>query len=215
LHQNGVVHRDLKPENMLFVSPDLDAEIKIADFGLAKMRLMGGDDAPDENLGGLRTPCGSPAYVAPEVLMRTEYDKGVDMWSMGVILYVLLSGCPPFDDECTPKMYESIKLGDWSFPSPEWGGITDSAKDLVSRLLTVNPRDRATADQAMAHPWLRAGIVHNAAEPSALAPDALLMLPDTPLMSPGVMKKQLGKINFQLAVAAASQHNYHGRPLGC
>ena len=119
LHGKGIIHRDLKPENLLFASPDdKAAQIKISDFGLAK--IWSGDTLA-------RTACGSPNYVAPEVLLNEMrgYTFVVDMWSVGVIVYVLLCGFCPFFDENTPALFKAITRGVYSFPSPYWDGISD------------------------------------------------------------------------------------------
>jgi len=146
LHSIGIVHRDLKPENLIYLSPKNDSPIKITDFGLAKYR-SGKDMA-------MTTACGTPGYVAPEVLKNEPYDKAVDMWSLGVILYILLCGFPPFYHESTAQLYKQIKKGEYDFPDPYWTDISDSAKDLVRCLLCVPPKDRYTAAQVLAHPWI-------------------------------------------------------------
>jgi len=146
MHKNGVVHRDLKPENLLFETKSDVSTIKIIDFGLAKVN----DDA-------MRTPCGTPGYVAPEILSDKEYGKEVDMWSIGVILYILLCGFPPFYDNTgnLRNLYSQIKKGAFQFPSPYWDNISEGAKDLIKRLLTVDPRKRYTGPQVLAHPWTK------------------------------------------------------------
>eukprot|EP00906_Rhabdomonas_costata_P023205 RCo033410 len=150
LHSKGIIHRDLKPENLLFSSPAPDAEIKMSDFGLAK--IWRGDML-------VKTACGSPNYVAPEVLLNEMhgYSFAVDMWSVGVILYVLCCGFCPFYDENTPALFSAITRGKYSFPSPFWDNISDECKHLISNLLVVDPKKRYTAEQALQHPW----ILHN------------------------------------------------------
>ena len=126
LHGKGIIHRDLKPENLLFASPDdKAAQIKISDFGLAK--IWSGDTLA-------RTACGSPNYVAPEVLLNEMrgYTFVVDMWSVGVIVYVLLCGFCPFFDENTPALFKAITRGDYSFPTPYWDGISDDVCFYIS-----------------------------------------------------------------------------------
>jgi calcium/calmodulin-dependent protein kinase I len=145
LHKNGIVHRDIKPDNLLFTSEDDNAEVKIADFGFA--RYIG--DA------GLREPCGSPAYVAPEIVNEENYNKAVDMWSVGVTLYILLCGFPPFYDEIMEKLFVQIKEGRYDFPDPYWTKVSASAKELISSMLKVNPKERITAEDALAHPWIK------------------------------------------------------------
>jgi len=147
LHSRGIVHRDLKPENLLLKSPNSLTEIKIADFGLSK--IIGPD-----NMVRMLTACGTPSYVAPEVLLSTGYDKEVDLWSIGVITYILLCGFPPFYDECLSNLFEDIMHARYEYPEEYWSHISDEAKDFVSRLLLVNPHQRMTATQALQHPWL-------------------------------------------------------------
>jgi calcium/calmodulin-dependent protein kinase I len=148
LHKKGIIHRDLKPENLLYSSPDEDAEIKLADFGLSK--IVGLDDESAVT----NTTCGTPGYVAPEVLRMKGYDRSVDMWSIGVILYILLCGFPPFYEENTAKLFQTIMDGKYDFPDPEWTSISESAKDLIQRMLTVDSKKRITADEALEHPWI-------------------------------------------------------------
>jgi serine/threonine protein kinase len=146
LHARGIVHRDLKPENILLASKADDAPIKVADFGLARM-IKKGDM--------MKTACGTPGYVAPEVLQNKGYSSGaVDMWSTGVILYILLCGFPPFYEEELPALFDQILKGRYDFPTPWWDNISDGAKNLVRRMLTVDPNKRITATQAIADPWI-------------------------------------------------------------
>jgi len=147
IHKIGIVHRDLKPENLLYLNKDPDSPIKITDFGLAKFR--------PNNSVDMHTACGTPGYVAPEVLKNENYTKAVDLWSLGVILYILLCGFPPFYHQKTSELYKLIKKGEFDFPAPYWTDISDSAKDLVRRLLTVDPKGRITAEEVLQHPWVR------------------------------------------------------------
>lgn len=149
LHKIGIVHRDLKPENLLYVTPDKSSLIKLTDFGLAKHIAK----QPT-----MLTACGTPGYVAPEVLTGDPYGPEVDLWSVGVILYVLLCGYPPFYNQNTQALYRSIMLGKYEFASPYWDEISDAAKNLVSRLLTVDPQKRATPADVLAHPWIVGGM---------------------------------------------------------
>ncbi|CAM9242759.1 unnamed protein product, partial [Choristocarpus tenellus] len=145
-HDRGIVHRDLKPENLLLVSEDNDALVKVADFGFAQKFM------PDI---GLTTQCGTPGYVAPEILMRKKYNQAVDMWSVGVITYVLLGGYPPFHDENQTKLFMKIKKGVYVFHPEYWSDISSEAKDLISKMLTVDPKKRITASEALEHPYLK------------------------------------------------------------
>jgi len=143
-HSLGIAHRDLKPENLLYETKDAGSVIKITDFGLA--RFINNDMAT--------TACGTPGYVAPEVLIGKGYGKEVDFWSIGVILYVLLCGFPPFYEETNQELFETIKKGKFDFPSPYWDDISDMAKGLIKGLLHVDPKKRMNADQILEHPWV-------------------------------------------------------------
>jgi len=143
-HSLGIVHRDLKPENLLLENETDDTNIKVTDFGLS--RIYSHDMI-------MQTACGTPGYVAPEVLECRGYDKEVDMWSAGVILYILLCGYPPFYSEKEPELFESIMQANYSFHIPYWDHISDEAKDLICHLLVVNPKERYTATEAIQHQW--------------------------------------------------------------
>ncbi|TMW55519.1 hypothetical protein Poli38472_010401 [Pythium oligandrum] len=143
-HDNNVVHRDLKPENLLMTSKSDDADIKLADFGFAK-RVTG---------DGLATACGTPGYVAPEILAQKPYGKTVDIWSIGIITYILLCGYPPFHDDSQSMLFRKIKAGKFEFDSPYWDNISVDAKDLISKMLIVDTKQRWTADQLLTHKWI-------------------------------------------------------------
>uniref|UniRef100_A0A6I8S082 calcium/calmodulin-dependent protein kinase n=1 Tax=Xenopus tropicalis TaxID=8364 RepID=A0A6I8S082_XENTR len=145
-HLNGIVHRDLKPENLLLASKLKGAAVKLADFGLA-IEVQGDQQA----WFGF---AGTPGYLSPEVLRKDPYGKPVDMWACGVILYILLVGYPPFWDEDQHRLYQQIKAGAYDFPSPEWDTVTPEAKDLINKMLTINPAKRITAAEALRHPWI-------------------------------------------------------------
>uniref|UniRef100_A0A673HN80 calcium/calmodulin-dependent protein kinase n=1 Tax=Sinocyclocheilus rhinocerous TaxID=307959 RepID=A0A673HN80_9TELE len=145
-HVNGIVHRDLKPENLLLASKMKGAAVKLADFGLA-IEVQGDQQA----WFGF---AGTPGYLSPEVLRKDPYGKPVDMWACGVILYILLVGYPPFWDEDQHRLYQQIKAGAYDFPSPEWDTVTPEAKDLINKMLTINPSKRITATEALKHPWI-------------------------------------------------------------
>ncbi|KAF9350216.1 hypothetical protein BGX34_001349 [Mortierella sp. NVP85] len=175
LHEErGVVHRDIKPENILFepipiipspgYTPDEEnkedegvfipgiggggiGRVKIADFGLSKIVW-------DEQT---MTPCGTVGYTAPEIVKDERYSKAVDMWALGCVLYTLLVGFPPFYDESIQALTEKVARGQYTFLSPWWDEISLEVKDLISHLLCVNPDERYTIDQFLAHPWIQAG----------------------------------------------------------
>ncbi|GLE08443.1 hypothetical protein PINS_up019626 [Pythium insidiosum] len=145
-HDANVVHRDLKPENLLLTSKDDDASIKLADFGFAKKIEF--------DTAGLATACGTPGYVAPEILEGQQYGKAVDIWSIGVITYILLCGYPPFHDDNHNALFKKIKRGKYQFDSPYWDHVSDDAKDLIGKMLVVNPAERWTATQLLEHKWV-------------------------------------------------------------
>uniref|UniRef100_A0A8C3Q7Y6 Uncharacterized protein n=1 Tax=Geospiza parvula TaxID=87175 RepID=A0A8C3Q7Y6_GEOPR len=145
LHDMGIVHRDLKPENLLYYSMDEDSKIMISDFGLSKIEGCG---------SVMSTACGTPGYVAPEVLAQKPYSKAVDCWSIGVIAYILLCGYPPFYDENDAKLFEQILQAEYEFDSPYWDDISDSAKDFIQHLMEKDPGKRFTCEQALQHPWI-------------------------------------------------------------
>nr|XP_007970007.2 serine/threonine-protein kinase DCLK3 [Chlorocebus sabaeus] len=146
MHDKSIVHRDLKPENLLVQrNEDKSTTLKLADFGLAKHVVR-----------PIFTVCGTPTYVAPEILSEKGYGLEVDMWAAGVILYILLCGFPPFrsPERDQDELFNIIQLGHFEFLPPYWDNISDAAKDLVSRLLVVDPKKRYTAHQVLQHPWI-------------------------------------------------------------
>ncbi|KHG10111.1 CDPK-related protein kinase [Gossypium arboreum] len=144
-HLQGVVHRDLKPENFLFTSGGEDADMKLIDFGLSDFIR------PDERLNDI---VGSAYYVAPEVLHRS-YSLEADIWSIGVITYILLCGSRPFWARTESGIFRSVLRSDPNFDDLPWPSVTPEAKDFVKRLLNKDYRKRMTAVQALTHPWLR------------------------------------------------------------
>jgi len=149
LHSLGIAHRDLKPENLLCSGDGSNMTIKIADFGLSKIFAGGAQ---------LETSCGTPDYAAPEVLTgEFAYDKSVDLWSVGVITYVLLCGYPPFYAQSQPLLFEKIINADYDFPEPEWTYISETAKDFIKQLLVLDPKKRMNVEQCFNHPFLGGG----------------------------------------------------------
>ncbi|XP_072277551.1 ribosomal protein S6 kinase alpha-1 isoform X2 [Pyxicephalus adspersus] len=150
LHSQGVVHRDLKPSNILYVDESGNPEsIRICDFGFAKQLRA-------EN-GLLMTPCYTANFVAPEVLKRQGYDEGCDIWSLGILLYTMLAGYTPFANgpEDTPdEILLRIGSGKFTLKGGNWNTVSESAKDLVSRMLHVDPHRRLTARQVLQHEWI-------------------------------------------------------------
>ncbi|XP_073332180.1 serine/threonine-protein kinase DCLK2 isoform X4 [Pagrus major] len=146
LHSINIVHRDIKPENLLvFEYPDGTKSLKLGDFGLATVVE-----------GPLYTVCGTPTYVAPEIIAESGYGLKVDIWAAGVITYILLCGFPPFRSESNMQedLFDQILLGRLDFPSPYWDNITDSAKELIGKMLQVNAEARYTAQDILCHPWV-------------------------------------------------------------
>ncbi|ONM27915.1 calcium-dependent protein kinase 17 isoform X1 [Zea mays] len=159
-HSLGVMHRDLKPENFLFVNQKEDAPLKAIDFGLSiffKPALIcfagRGEDLLGQSCEIFSDVVGSPYYVAPEVLKK-RYGCEVDVWSAGVIIYILLSGVPPFWAESEQGIFKQVLKGGLDFSSDPWPSISESAKDLVRKMLNRDPRKRLTAHDALCHPWV-------------------------------------------------------------
>ncbi|XP_016794370.2 serine/threonine-protein kinase Chk2 isoform X1 [Pan troglodytes] len=150
LHENGIIHRDLKPENVLLSSQEEDCLIKITDFGHSK--ILG-----ETSL--MRTLCGTPTYLAPEVLVSVGtagYNRAVDCWSLGVILFICLSGYPPFSEHRTQvSLKDQITSGKYNFIPEVWAEVSEKALDLVKKLLVVDPKARFTTEEALRHPWLQ------------------------------------------------------------
>lgn len=144
-HENGIVHRDLKPENILLATRSSSSPIKLADFGLATYIKQG------QSLSGT---VGSPFYIAPEVLAG-GYNEAADVWSAGVILYILLSGMPPFWGKTKSRIFESVRSAELRFPSDPWDGVSDSAKELIARMLCRDPAQRLTAKHVLDHSWMK------------------------------------------------------------
>jgi len=148
-HANGVCHRDLKPENFLYLDQSEDSHIKIIDFGLAKIFKSSDKD-------GEKTPMtsrvGTSYYISPEVLAG-NYDESCDIWSAGVILYILLSGYPPFNGNTDLKIIEKVKKCAYSLETAEWKKVSESAKDLIKKML-CKPESRLTAAEILKHEWM-------------------------------------------------------------
>lgn len=206
LHRQFVVHRDVKPENILL---DEDCStIKLTDFGFARclMTTEGGDAVVESAVDcQLMEVLGTPGYMAPEILRAGLYhDSGgygrpVDVWAAGVVMYTLLVGCPPFWHRKQMIMLRNIMEGRYSFGSPEWDDITEAPKNLIRRMLCVDPRQRITADQALKHEFFCGPVARAEAEPLAGSHPV-----PTPL-SPAKPSQQpfLARAKFRLAVNCA------------
>ncbi|XP_067250803.1 MAP kinase-interacting serine/threonine-protein kinase 2b isoform X2 [Chanodichthys erythropterus] len=185
--RGGMAHRDLKPENILCEHEHRISPVKICDFDLGSGIKLNSDSSPIST-PELLTPCGSAEYMAPEVVEAfneeaTIYDKRCDLWSLGVILYIMLSGYPPFVGRCGSDcgwengepcqacqntLFESIQEGKYEFPEKEWAHISSSAKDLISKLLVRDAKKRLSAAQVLQHPWVQGGALD--CPPSSILP---------------------------------------------
>jgi len=200
MHSLNIIHRDLKPENLLLTSNGPTAEVKLIDFGLAKVMS---DSIQARSFLGTR------GYLAPEMLQRHTYDKAIDIWALGVIVFVLLCGCLPFDDDSAKIESESDARMKFTLRFPRWASnLSLPAKDLLQRLLAVDPKDRIHADQALRHPWVigRAVTPNNYLQsPSILAGKRREeRSPMTPRM-----QAARNKINMPAAPGAVGSGNAH------
>lgn len=155
LHMHDIVHRDIKPENVLCKTKSWPLQVKLADFGLADFAEDGEINEQQQNM------IGTPGYVAPEVVKREKYGAAVDMWAVGVLLYIMLSGKMPFYGRDDVACLRMIASGKYSMPPREWDKISEDAISLVRGLLQLNPGKRLTANAALQHKWL--------ADPSSLS----------------------------------------------
>jgi len=144
-HAKNVVHRDLKPENLLMDTPDKNATLKVIDFGTSQVF---------DNKHKMSTKIGTPMYIAPEVLNKS-YTEKCDVWSCGVILYVLLSGSQPFAGTSEYEVYQKIKRGVYTMTGHRWEAVTKTAKDLVKNMMLYDPSQRYSALEALNHPWIQ------------------------------------------------------------
>ncbi|WKY04307.1 hypothetical protein Q1695_005367 [Nippostrongylus brasiliensis] len=188
LHKMNIAHRDIKPENLLYVDDSPNASLKLTDFGFAKR-------TDESEPLGLATACYTPYYCAPEVLGAEKYDKSCDLWSVGVVMYILLCGYPPFFSQnglpMSPGMKAKIKSGQYTFPSPEWDCVSEAAKDLIKKLLKTDAAERISIEQTMQHKW----ITH------------YKKVPDTPLFTSTVLvdqKAQWGEMQDEMEKTLAS-----------
>uniref|UniRef100_A0A0N4WBH4 non-specific serine/threonine protein kinase n=1 Tax=Haemonchus placei TaxID=6290 RepID=A0A0N4WBH4_HAEPC len=188
LHRMNIAHRDIKPENLLYVDNTPNSRLKLTDFGFAKR-------TDESEPLGLATACYTPYYCAPEVLGAEKYDKSCDLWSVGVVMYILLCGYPPFFSQnglpMSPGMKAKIKSGQYTFPSPEWDCVSEAAKDLIKKLLKTDAAERITIEQTMQHKW----ITH------------FQKVPDTPLFTSTVLvdqKAQWGEMQDEMEKTLAS-----------
>jgi len=169
LHDMNIAHRDLKPENLLYTRKDNLGVLKLTDFGFAKETHV---------RDTLQTPCYTPYYVAPEVLGPEKYDKSCDIWSLGVIMYILLCGFPPFYSNhglaISPGMKRRIRSGQYEFPNPEWENVSRDAKDLIKGMLKTDPQKRLKIDDVIKNKWIA----------------QYTTVPQTPLLTSQVLKEE-------------------------
>jgi len=156
LHALNIVHRDLKPENIMFLNKDMSLEkinVKIIDFGLAVQSEQ-----------KLHQPCGTPNYIAPEIVKNEPYHSAVDIWALGVILYFLLSGTNPFLGAYVnnQELYKSIKKAKVTFPEKHWRKVSEESKDLIQHMLQKRTQKRYTAEKILNHPWIKGNKINGA-----------------------------------------------------
>lgn len=180
LHKKGIAHRDLKPENVLCEFEDQLCPVKLCDFDLGSGIKFNSQLTSPISTPALLTPVGSAEFMAPEVVEAfmddserdLAYDKRCDLWSLGIIMYILLCGYPPFSGNCGTQcgwnqgepcnacqelLFQSIQDGHFDFPETEWRDISSEAKDLISKLLVKDARQRLSAEMLLAHPWVKYG----------------------------------------------------------
>lgn len=156
-----VAHRDLKPENLLLATKSMDSPMKLTDFGMSKVYQTA------EVQGTMSTRCGTPGYVAPEIISKMPYTEKVDLWSVGVVVYIMLCGRPPFYGENDVAVMRKITQGKYKFPKQYWSNVSDDAKSFITHLLQVNPTQRPTCAEALQHKWLTGMVPAPAARPSS------------------------------------------------
>ena len=172
LHGHGIVHRDLKPENFLMDDTTENSEVKLIDFGLSKRF------SEAQEMEKMHTVVGTPYYVAPEVL-KGNYDKNCDVWSLGVILFVFLCGYPPFEGDNNKEIFRNVLKQPLTFDPADWNTISDSAKDLVRKMLDKDPATRISAQACLEHPWFTSNDIeanHAGHDPALLHEDKLQVL---------------------------------------
>ena len=198
MHSRGVVHRDLKPENLLYEDASDDADIKIVDLGFARLK-------PENE--GMTTPCFTLHYAAPEVLRRAvqkegAYNESCDLWSLGVILYTMLSGKAPFQrssrDDSAAAIMQRIKGGEFKVNSTEWGSVSEEAKKIIKGLLTVDPSKRLTMQELRKNEWIQGSNSQ--------------VFSITPLQTPSVLswsKKSVSNVQNQISATMDAFHMAH------
>lgn len=202
-HDNGIVHRDLKPENILLATKSLSSPIKLADFGLATYIK------PGHSLHGT---VGSPFYIAPEVLAG-GYNQAADVWSAGVILYILLSGMPPFWGKSKSRIFDAVRAAELRFPPKFWDQISTSAKDLITGMLCKDPFKRLNTAQVLAHSWVQDGAL--VAQESNMQDNlncGQLKICGGSFSTPFIAKDQAYSFTYELPVTAGDQQGHSPTP---
>lgn len=168
LHDQNIAHRDLKPENLLYSEKGGKGILKLTDFGFAKECT---------SRDSLQTPCYTPYYAAPQILGPEKYDKSCDIWALGVIMYIMLVGFPPFYSKhgqpISPGMKQRIRSGQYSFADPEWRNVSQMAKDLITGMLKTNQDERLTIDQVLKSKWI----------------SQYNLVPETPLLTSSILNE--------------------------
>lgn len=193
MHGENIIHRDLKPENLMLThrpNAPFDIEVKIIDFGLSKFM--------HEPMA--RSFLGTRGYLAPEMLQRRQYSRAVDTWALGVIVFVLVCGCLPFDDDASTVIPDSIVQSKFRLRFPRWSrDLSPSARDLLSHLLNVNPHTRYTAEQALRHPWV---VGSTAPKDSMLQSPGRILRPEMKSPHSGKTAANMTQMNQVLATRA-------------
>ncbi|KAI9473607.1 MAG: kinase-like domain-containing protein [Benjaminiella poitrasii] len=200
LHDNGIVHRGIfifyiYPENLLFRTKEEDSDLLIADFGLSRI-------IDTDRFHTLKTTCGTPGYMAPEIFKKTGHGKPVDMWAIGVITYFLLSGYTPFEGANNIEEMNAIMNADYNYDDPCWENISQTAKNFIDRCLTIDVNDRITAHEALEHQWLTSG---TADDDQAKTTDDLL---------PNLRTNFNARRTFKRAINLVALSNHFGHSLG-
>merc|ERR1711915_1156333 len=181
----NVAHRDLKPENLLYTKKGNPSILKLTDFGFAKETLI---------RDTLQTPCYTPYYVAPEVLGPEKYDKSCDIWSLGVIMYILICGFPPFysthGQPISPGMKRRIRSGQYEFPKPEWSKVSSDCKDLIKGCLKTNPAERLSINQVIESKWISVSFISFYKIIKINILQQYNTVPPTPLLTSDVLKEE-------------------------
>ena len=200
LHEHNIVHRDLKLENILFDSMDRDAELKICDFGLSQHYHHGEH---------MHSTLGTPYYIAPEVL-RGDYDEKCDLWSVGVICFMLLSGTPPFPGHNNKEIMEAVKRGEYNFDPSRWKHVRQPAMDFISALLKMNPEERPSCAEALTLDWLTEAkvTVEEQLEEDPVLGKERRALPSPPATHPPTCVRQ----SFALPPSPSNTHTHTPSP---